>query len=49
MPLAAALRAHQAIVTPAVDDIFGRFDLADPIAYRAFPSAHAGIIPAMEI
>ncbi|KQV10771.1 heme oxygenase [Rhizobium sp. Root1203] len=49
MPLRSALRAHTSDCHAAVDDIFGRFDLADPIAYRAFLSAHARIIPAMEI
>jgi heme oxygenase len=49
MPLRSALRAHTSDCHAAVDDIFGRFDLADPIAYRAFLSAHARIIPAVEV
>jgi heme oxygenase len=49
MPLRSALRAHTSDCHAAVDDIFGRFDLTDPAAYRAFLSAHARIIPAIEI
>lgn len=49
MPFRSALRAHTSDCHAAVDDIFGRFDLADPIAYRAFLSAHARIIPAVEV
>jgi heme oxygenase len=48
MPLRSELRAQTSDCHAAVDDIFGRFDLADPISYRAFLSAHARIVPAVE-
>ncbi|KQV83719.1 biliverdin-producing heme oxygenase [Rhizobium sp. Root1220] len=48
MPLRSALRAETSNSHAAVDAIFGRFDLADPLRYRSFLSAHARIVPGVE-
>lgn len=44
----AALRAGTAPDHRALDGLFGGFDLADPARYRAFLTAHARALPAVE-
>lgn len=48
MSLRNALRAGTSDCHADVDEIFGRFDLAKPEDYRAFLSAHARAVPAVE-
>jgi heme oxygenase len=49
MSLRSILRAQTSDCHAEVDEIFGRFDLADPPAYGAFLSAHARAVPAVEM
>lgn len=49
MSLRSALRAQTSDCHAEVDEIFGRFDLADPASYKAFLSAHARAVPAVEL
>jgi heme oxygenase len=44
----AALRTGTAADHARLDGLFAGFDLADPVAYRAFLTAHAMALPAVE-
>ncbi len=48
MPLRSALRAQTSDCHAAVDILFGRFDLSNPLQYSSFLSAHARVVPAVE-
>ncbi|QFY60944.1 biliverdin-producing heme oxygenase [Rhizobium grahamii] len=49
MSLRSALRAQTSDCHAEVDTIFGRFDLSDPPQYSLFLSAHARIVPVVEM
>ncbi len=49
MPLRSALRAQTSDCHAEVDTIFGRFDLSDQPQYSSFLSAHARIVPVVEM